>query len=506
VVRFEGASRLSIPTAVDVEGTFTRTDGVAVGSFRTSFTSGLARVGERILVATSNFASFGASPVMYPGTVLLFDVTEDPDGTLVVSRADPPWLITTDPNPTALTVLPDGLVAVTSTGVLDLRDPPVPAGPGGIDIVDPERGAVLANVPLGESNPSFREIAVDPDGSVGIVGSGVFRELYAIDLRGLAELPVPDADPGLQRPSCHLVGGWEAGGVPCLRERVIAGPGGGLPPPISIPVAGRGRAGFVAQVRFASEGVALASAFNSGRLAGVRLELSGLDSAAPILAGRLGEVATAFLTDPLGSPGAETGPGPLAVLPGPGGLLEGSTVVWVTNGPDGTVMRGTLAGAPAVPDADSDGDGLEDPVDPCPRTPDAVGGDRDGDGVGNACDLCPDDPNPRAPRLGHETRRDGQRDDDADGRGNACDADVTSDGAVGSVDLEALAVSTGRRVVDGDCGVDPDATPRCAPYDLDEQGERISAGDLVRGLEILGTLDTAECPGCTLPCAGPACP
>jgi hypothetical protein len=60
-VRFEGASRLSIPTAVDVEGTFTRTDGAAVSVFRTSFTSGFARVGGRILVATSNFASFGGN-------------------------------------------------------------------------------------------------------------------------------------------------------------------------------------------------------------------------------------------------------------------------------------------------------------------------------------------------------------------------------------------------------------------------------------------------------------
>jgi hypothetical protein len=364
---------------------------------------------------------------------------------------------------------------------------------------------VLANVPLGESNPSFREIAVDPDGSVGIVGSAAFRELYAIDLRGLTELPVPDADPASQRPSCHPVGGWEAGGVPCLRERVIAGPGGDLPPPIAIPVAGRERAGFVAQVRFGPEGVALATAFNSGKLAAVRLELAGLDSAAPILEGRLGEVATAFLTEPLGSSGTETGPGPLVVLPGPGGILEGSPLVWVTNGPDGTVMRGTLAGAPPDPDGDSDADGIADPLDPCPRTPGGVI-DRDGDGVGNACDLCPDDPNPRGHRLGHETRRDGQRDDDADGRGNVCDAEVTSDGVVGAVDLEALAVSIGRRVEDGDCGLAPESIPRCAPYDLDEHGGRVAAGDLLRGLELLGTIDTGECPGCALPCAGPACP
>lgn len=87
---------------------------------------------------------------------------------------------------------------------------------------------------------------------------------------------------------------------------------------------------------------------------------------------------------------------------------------------------------PCVFTPDRDGDGVPDPNDNCPDTPnpdqldvdgDGVGDvcdncldmanpgqeDVDGDGVGDACDNCPDTPNP------------GQEDADSDGLGDACD-------------------------------------------------------------------------------------
>ncbi|MEE8557440.1 MAG: hypothetical protein V3T14_06095, partial [Myxococcota bacterium] len=129
-VLYQGLPRAAIPTSLEIAGSFVRTDGVAVTSFRSNFTSGVVRVGGRLLVSTSNFARPGSSPVLYPGTLLLFDIEESQDGTIRVEPADPPYVVTTDPNPTAVTLLSDGSVAVTNTGLLELLSPPAAAGPG----------------------------------------------------------------------------------------------------------------------------------------------------------------------------------------------------------------------------------------------------------------------------------------------------------------------------------------------------------------------------------------
>ena len=61
------------------------------------------------------------------------------------------------------------------------------------------------------------------------------------------------------------------------------------------------------------------------------------------------------------------------------------------------------------PATDSDGDGIPDDLDNCPRTPNPGQEDADGDGVGDACDNC----------LTHANR--GQEDEDHDGIGDVCD-------------------------------------------------------------------------------------
>src|SRR5262249_62023476 len=71
-----------------------------------------------------------------------------------------------------------------------------------------------------------------------------------------------------------------------------------------------------------------------------------------------------------------------------------------------------MAGVHSVETAgasDTDGDGIADPADDCPRVADPEQLDGDGDGVGDACDNCPTTPNPD------------QRDRDGDGIGDACD-------------------------------------------------------------------------------------
>ena len=64
---------------------------------------------------------------------------------------------------------------------------------------------------------------------------------------------------------------------------------------------------------------------------------------------------------------------------------------------------------------DSDGDGLLDPVDNCPKVPNSGQEDRDRDGVGDACDNCPD--------VGNAN----QLDADHDGAGDACDPCTDTD-------------------------------------------------------------------------------
>ncbi len=75
------------------------------------------------------------------------------------------------------------------------------------------------------------------------------------------------------------------------------------------------------------------------------------------------------------------------------------------DGADGSANRLTILDE--VPDADEDG--VADPNDNCPNTPNEDQEDGDGDDVGDACDNCVDIPNAD------------QLDRDGDGRGDACD-------------------------------------------------------------------------------------
>ena len=70
----------------------------------------------------------------------------------------------------------------------------------------------------------------------------------------------------------------------------------------------------------------------------------------------------------------------------------------------------------SLPDYDPDDDGVLDPSDNCPLTPNPGQEDADGDGDGDACDNCPTSGNPD------------QANHDADPDGDACDADDDGDG------------------------------------------------------------------------------
>ena len=80
-------------------------------------------------------------------------------------------------------------------------------------------------------------------------------------------------------------------------------------------------------------------------------------------------------------------------------------------GPLGTASSGQPIVSPVpcvTQNLDTDGDGVRDIDDDCPRVANAAQADRDHDGRGDVCDNCPDVPNP------------GQEDSDGNGVGDAC--------------------------------------------------------------------------------------
>ena len=394
-VIYQGESRRSVPTKRCIAGSFTTYDsdgtGTAITGFDTSLTSDVLRVGSRLLVSTSNFERVGSNPILNPGTVLLFDI-DDSGPQTSIEPATPPFIVTSDPNPTALTALPGGLVAVTNSGLLDVAVPPLVTGVGSIDVIDPVAATIVGSFPLGKVNPGGLSLAIDPTGSVAVVGSQTLRALFAVDIRGLQDLPRPDLDPTLQRPSCNDVMGAEAGGVPCLRKRVIRG----FENPIALPPpsGAAGTAGFVVEVRFGASGdFIVATSFNDGGLGVLAFDPRNLERPHPLLPSRFGPAETEVAAPPSGGFGDECCPGPMLVHANSVAGVDGSDVIWLTLAPDGVVTRARLLGALSPATGDYDADGTEDAVDNCPVHPNGTPPQPDSggvesslpDGVGDPC-------------------------------------------------------------------------------------------------------------------------
>jgi hypothetical protein len=262
-------------------------------------------------------------------------------------------------------------------------------GVGSIDVIDPAAGALVGSFPLGQSNPGARTLAVDPTGSVAVAGSATRRSLYAIDIRGLDTLAPAAIDPTLQRPSCNDVAGATAGGLPCLRERVIAD----LASEIALPPApgGGGPFGLVGEVRFGASGDFLvATSFNDDGLAVLAFDTQNLATPHLLLPSRFGPPETLAATVPP-SLLLESGPGPLVVHGDSAGGLAGAHVIWMTGSPDGAASRAFLTGSLAPATGDFDADGIEDSLDNCPVVANPFQEDTGGvggpaaDGVGDVC-------------------------------------------------------------------------------------------------------------------------
>lgn len=181
-------------------------DAAVPGSFYARFTSGATLAAGRLFVSLSNLGSAipPESPRYLPGAVGVYDVDLASDPPRVSPSPLAPFLETEHFNPTQVTRVEAGgreLVLVTASGAIgiELDDPGTPQVEQGtlaltqaaVEVIDPESLETLGSLPLGLAAATFDRLAVDPSGRVALLGSALARELYAIDLAGLA-LDPPD--------------------------------------------------------------------------------------------------------------------------------------------------------------------------------------------------------------------------------------------------------------------------------------------------------------------------
>ena len=161
----------------------------ARNGFVTRFTAGAARVGPRLVVATSNLVRSSRAQ-FDPGSVLVFDLDLTTPRPEVRPHASDPVILTTGFNPTSVTAhtTPAGrrLALVAVSGALALgTGPDLVRSDSAVDVVDPELGRVIATIPLGRAGLGFDRIAIDPTGRLALLGAATSRALFGIDLAAL---------------------------------------------------------------------------------------------------------------------------------------------------------------------------------------------------------------------------------------------------------------------------------------------------------------------------------
>jgi len=175
------------------------------GSFYARFTSGATVAASRLFVSVSNLGQ-GANteaPQFLPGAVLVYDLDLESLPPYAEPSPEVPMIETRGFNPTHVTRVVTGgreLVLVTISGAIgierdDPRTPEIEQGTvalteGAVEVLDPVTLEHLGVIPLGFGAPTFDRLAIHPSGRLAVVGSALARELYVVDLAGLAEDPI----------------------------------------------------------------------------------------------------------------------------------------------------------------------------------------------------------------------------------------------------------------------------------------------------------------------------
>lgn len=161
-----------------------RCDALTNGFF-TRLTADIAKIDNRIFVATSNLIAPGR---FSPGTVLVFDYDASADPPRVGPHPTTSVILTSGYNPTSLKsyTTPSGrdLLLVGQTGAI------LPGGSAvvtdsSVDVIDAATLTLIATIPLGPAGLGFSPLAIDPSSRIALGGSTISRALFAIDLAAL---------------------------------------------------------------------------------------------------------------------------------------------------------------------------------------------------------------------------------------------------------------------------------------------------------------------------------
>lgn len=299
-------------------------------SFLTNLTAGKTIAAGRLFVATSNLTRGNR---FLPGTVLVFDWLDLPEG-IEVRPAATPVLYTSGFNATGLarfrTVGGRELVLVTLTGAIGTG-----TGNGNVlseafvDVVDPTVPRIVATVPLGFAGPAFDAPAIDPTSRIAWFGASSSRQLYAIDLRPLDDPRLYTGDPEPVILDGSSIGGLDARIFTADRPFVL--------PPRSDGRSSTFCEGSTDVTINASGTEVFASDFCDGTVTRVRLELAS-DAAVPYPAGHFSVLAQENVFAPNDVVGALRSPLLLVARPGiPGIDYTSADVVALVGQPDGQV-------------------------------------------------------------------------------------------------------------------------------------------------------------------------
>jgi hypothetical protein len=141
-----------------------------------AYPSGIARIGDKLFVSSSNYITTENPAVAAPGTIQVFEVR----GHELIRTG---YIVTSGYNPTGLAVRNGSELVVTNSGVLSIVDAEGKTlTKSSMDIIDADDLTIKSTIGLGLAAASFHAPAITYDGSRAFIGSFAHGNVYEIDL------------------------------------------------------------------------------------------------------------------------------------------------------------------------------------------------------------------------------------------------------------------------------------------------------------------------------------
>ena len=309
---------------IEIVGTpLSNSDGSDAGTtIQPSYPGGLAKAGNKLFVSSANYIRTQPPAVAAPGTVQIFTVNDD----LIFRHVG--HIITTDYNPTGLTVRNNSELLITNSGVIDIIDAAgVAQTKSSIDIVKLDGIEMVTNIEIGMAAASFQEIALSFDGSRGFLGSSSNGYVFEFDF---------------------------------INRQILKGPDN--------PIIVTGDSDYITDVALSvDDGFLFVASFEQSAIFPFDL------SASSISAGEGFSVGFPAGVTPENPSGANTGAGPIAVRPGSKGIDYEGADLYVLTGYPGTLVA-VDSDTPAQLPLPTPQDDIDDDI-PTPEPPDGNDGD-----------------------------------------------------------------------------------------------------------------------------------